>query len=90
MATKKTTAKAVAKKATPAPKMVKASASVNIQSAGLPENFSQKLAPGTVKLGGEDSLVINVDRLNKSMIRDQRARLVSSMGCISNPGGPGC
>ena len=87
MATKKTKA---AGKAAPAGKSVKAAASVNIQTAGLPEGFKQKLAPGTVKLGGEDSLVINVDKLNKSLIRDQRARLVSSMGCISNPGGPGC
>jgi hypothetical protein len=47
------------------------------------------LPPGTVKLSAQ-GLTIDVQRLSRSLLRDQRARLVSSMGCISNPGGPGC
>jgi hypothetical protein len=47
------------------------------------------LPRGTVKLG-PSGLKINVERLSSSLLRDQRARLASSMGCISNPGGPGC
>ena len=48
------------------------------------------LPAGTVKLSGENGLTINVQKLSTRLIRDQRAKLVSSMGCISNPGGPGC
>jgi hypothetical protein len=91
MATKKKTS-AAARKAAPQPKTVKASASVTIQTKALPDAFDKRL-PGTgalVKSGGADSLVINVAKLNKSLMRDQRARLVSSMGCVSNPGGPSC
>jgi hypothetical protein len=51
---------------------------------------AQKLPVGTVKLQGKDDLVIDVTKLNRSLLRDQRAKLVSSMGCVSNPGGPGC
>ena len=35
-------------------------------------------------------LQIDVERLSRTVMRDQRARLVSSMGCGSNPDSPGC
>jgi hypothetical protein len=42
------------------------------------------------RLEGEEALGINIQSLNRALMRDQRSKLVSSMGCISNPGGPGC
>jgi hypothetical protein len=89
MATKKTTPKAAA---APQPKPVKATVSVTIQTKALPENFAKRPggAGSLVTPSGEDGLTINMAKLNKSLIRDQRARLVSSMGCVSNPGGPSC
>jgi hypothetical protein len=88
MATKKTTPKAAA----PQPKPVKATVSVTIQTKALPEDFNKRPggAGSLVTPSGEDGLTINMAKLNKSLIRDQRARLVSSMGCVSNPGGPSC
>lgn len=73
------------------PKVAKApcaQANLSILAKGV-DPASKKLPAGTVKLSG-DGLVINVQKLSKGLIRDQRARMCSSMGCISNPGGPGC
>lgn len=79
------------KPATTAPKIktTKAAVKVSLETAGLPEGAAAALPRGTVKLdpGG---IKINVEKLSRSLMRDHRARLVSSMGCISNPGGPGC
>jgi hypothetical protein len=77
-------------KASAATKVVKAAARLSIHTDGVDPKSSGKLPAGTVKLSGENGLVINVAKLSKGLIRDQRARMVSSMGCISNPGGPGC
>lgn len=79
-ATKKTAGKKTGTKA----KATAAAACAYVQKAGT------RLPAGSVKLSGERELSINVQKLSKGLIRDQRARMVSSMGCISNPGGPGC
>jgi hypothetical protein len=80
-ATKKASAKKVAE--------AKAEARLSIITDGVDTAKAGKLPPGTVKLSAQ-GLTIDVQRLSRSLLRDQRARLVSSMGCISNPGGPGC
>jgi hypothetical protein len=89
MATR-TTKKAATKKAS-AKKVAdaKAEARLSIITDGVDTAKAGKLPPGTVKLSAQ-GLTIDVQRLSRSLLRDQRARLVSSMGCISNPGGPGC
>jgi hypothetical protein len=71
-------------------KQVKADARLSIFTPAVAAARGGKLPAGTVKLAGQEGLVINVQKLSKGLIRDQRARMVSSMGCISNPGGPGC
>jgi len=71
-------------------KTVRAVATVSVHVKNLPPESVGKLPRGTVTLGPKNALAINVDRLSRSLIRDQRARMVSSMGCMSNPGGPGC
>jgi len=49
------------------------------------------LPHGTVRrLDDDEGLGIDIKNLNRALLRDQRSRLVSSMGCVSNPGGPGC
>ncbi|AHI67060.1 hypothetical protein [Burkholderia thailandensis] len=96
-AAKKTAAKKVASKTAAKKSAAKAAAapqghmlSVHLD-AGLGELPGKvKLPSGTVKPGKDDGIVIDVQKLAKQLIRDQRSRLVSSMGCISNPGGPGC
>jgi hypothetical protein len=55
-----------------------------------PNASAQPLPQGTVHRTSEGHLAIDVRRLNRALLRDQRSRLVSSMGCVSNPGGPGC
>jgi hypothetical protein len=82
-ASKKSSAKAETKP-------VKAEARLSIHTTAVDVSRGGKLPAGTVKLSGDRGLVINVQKLSKGLIRDQRARMVSSMGCISNPGGPGC
>ena len=49
-----------------------------------------KLPASLVKVAGDNKLSVNMARLNKSFLRDQRARMAASDGCISNPGGPSC
>jgi hypothetical protein len=71
-------------------KSVRAVATVSFHVKDLPPESVGKLPRGTVTLGPKNALAINVERLSRSLIRDQRARMVSSMGCASNPGGPGC
>jgi hypothetical protein len=52
---------------------------------------SKRLPAGIVEAHQEGGLKINMAKLVSSeLLRDQRNKLVSSMGCISNPGGPGC
>lgn len=89
MATR-TTKKAKTKKAG-ARKMAeaKAEARLSIITNGVDTARAGKLPPGSVKLSAQ-GLTIDVQKLSRSLLADQRARLVSSMGCISNPGGPGC
>ena len=77
------------KPAKPKAKPVKTAVRVSLQTDGLPEGVSSSLPRGTVTLG-KAGLKINVARLSSALLRDQRASLASSMGCISNPGGPGC
>jgi len=51
----------------------------------------ERLPAGFIKQDGEGLLSIDVKKFVESkLLRDQRARMVSSMGCVSNPGGPGC
>lgn len=89
MATK-TTKKAAKKRATAKKLAVaKADARLTILTDGVDTAKAGKLPAGSVKLSTK-GLTIDVQRLSRSLLRDQRARLVSSMGCISNPGGPGC
>lgn len=84
----KTTTKAKAK---PKVKAAKTSVRVSLHTETLPSGGSSALPRGTVSLNkSSGALKINVERLSRSLMRDQRARMVSSMGCISNPGGPGC
>jgi hypothetical protein len=73
-------------------KSVRAVATVSIQSTAVtPEAAAKRKLPrGIVTMGPKSELAINVEQLNRSLVRDQRAGLVSSMGCVSNPGGPGC
>lgn len=81
-----------AKKRVTKAKLVNARVTVNVQSKAVSATAveKRKLPAGTVKLKGTNGLVIDIQKLSKGLIRDQRARMVSSMGCISNPGGPGC
>jgi len=59
--------------------------------AQLPADVGHaRLPTGTVGRDAQGALTLNVTKLNQTLMRDQRSRLVSSMGCISNPGGPGC
>lgn len=88
MPTKTAKKKPTAKKKVTA-KTSRAKAMLSIQAAGVDPAGSGKLPAGSVKLT-ESGLTINVQRLSRGLLQDQRARLVSSMGCISNPGGPGC
>lgn len=76
------------KKAAAKPKAVKTAVSVNIQSDAV--QSIGKLPRGTVTLSTTGGVKINVQKLSRTLMRDQRARMVSSMGCVSNPGGPGC
>ena len=85
MATKTTKKKAAAK----TPTTSRARALLTIQAKGIDPAGGGKLPAGTVKLT-EDGLTINVQKLSRTLMRDQRAKMVSSMGCVSNPGGPGC
>jgi hypothetical protein len=50
----------------------------------------EKLPSGMVKVAGDNQLEINVEKLSRAQLIDQRARMVASDGCISNPGGPSC
>lgn len=87
---KKAAGKSAAKKSLGRkPKAGGAEARLTIVHPDVDTSRGTNLPSGTVKLSG-DGLVINVQRLSTSLMRDQRADLVSSMGCISNPGGPGC
>lgn len=88
--TKKATTKKAARKGT-AKKMAtaKAEARLSIITDGVDAARVGKLPPGSVKLSTQ-GLTIDIQKLSRSLMRDQRAQLVSSMGCISNPGGPGC
>ena len=82
---KKTTKKSAAKQTV---KEVAAKARLTIHTPGAnPDNNA--LPAGSVELS-KAGLVINIQKLSKALVRDQRARLVSSMGCISNPTGPSC
>jgi hypothetical protein len=90
MAVRRATRTKTRAKAKAAPKEVKAAVSVTIQTAGLPEGAGPNLPRGSVTLDPKGAVKINVERLSRALMRDQRARLVSSMGCVSNPGGPGC
>jgi hypothetical protein len=49
-----------------------------------------KLPSSLVRVARNNKLEVNVERLNKQLISDQRARMAASDGCISNPGGPSC
>jgi len=59
-------------------------------AAETPVAAAEELPTGNVRLEGQNGLVINVTKLTKSLVSDQRSKMVSSMGCISNPGGPSC
>jgi len=51
----------------------------------------ERLPAGFIKQEEGGLLSIDVKKFVESkLLRDQRARMVSSMGCVSNPGGPGC
>lgn len=51
----------------------------------------ERLPAGFIKQDEAGLLSIDVKKFVESkLLRDQRARMVSSMGCVSNPGGPGC
>jgi hypothetical protein len=64
---------------------------ITVQAPLLDPNAkAQPLPQGTVQRAAGGQLAIDVTRLNRALLRDQRSRLVSSMGCVSNPGGPGC
>lgn len=86
---KKAAGKSAAKKSSGRKKAGGAEARLTIVHPDVDTSRGTSLPAGAVKLSG-DGLVINVQRLSTSLVRDQRADLVSSMGCISNPGGPGC
>jgi hypothetical protein len=68
----------------------KARLKLNVHSKDLPEDATGRLPEGTVTLSGKNALAVNVSKLAKGLMRDQRAKMVSSDGCISNPGGPSC
>ena len=56
-----------------------------------PESASKsKLPRGMVKVAGGNNIKVNVAKLSTHLLRDQRARMLSSDGCVSNPGGPSC
>lgn len=78
-------------KAKPKVRVAKTNVRVTLQTEALPSGVGPDLPRGTVSLNkSSGALKINVERLSRSLMRDQRARMMSSMGCISNPGGPGC
>jgi hypothetical protein len=90
-ASKKKAAKPAKSKAT-AVKTARTTVTLNLQTSAISDAAAskRKLPRGTVKLSGQNKLVIDIEKVSKGLVRDQRARLVSSMGCYSNPGGPGC
>lgn len=52
---------------------------------------AERLPAGFIKQDAAGLLKIDVKKFVESkLLRDQRNKMVSSMGCISNPGGPGC
>ncbi|HEV7660276.1 MAG TPA: hypothetical protein VGO55_10565 [Allosphingosinicella sp.] len=65
-------------------------AKLTIQAQMPADAGHARLPTGTVERTAQGGLTLNVAKLNQALMRDQRSRLVSSMGCISNPGGPGC
>ena len=80
----------MATRATPG-KSVNAKTKLTIQSKAIPKAARKKRLPrGLVKLVDKDCLEVDVEKLATSVLRDQRANLISSDGCISNPGGPSC
>jgi hypothetical protein len=44
----------------------------------------------SVKSAGEGKLEVRVERLVNRLAPDQRSRMASGDGCLSNPGGPSC
>lgn len=81
--------KSATKRTKRGPKIV---ANLNIHSRAVsPEAAAKASLPrGTVTRGAGGKLVIDIEKINRSLLPDQRGGLVSSMGCVSNPGGPGC
>jgi hypothetical protein len=64
---------------------------ITIQTPLTEPGAAHQLPHGTVRrLDDGEGLGIDIKNLNRALLRDQRSKLVSSMGCVSNPGGPGC
>lgn len=64
---------------------------LNIQGKGLAPDDDTPVSLPKVKITTElEKLLLSLQKAKPGLLGDQRRRLVSSMGCVSNPGGPGC
>lgn len=68
-----------------------ATINMTIQGKGLTPDPDQPGKLPRPELKEElQKLIVKLQKSKKGFLGDQRRRLVSSMGCVSNPGGPGC
>lgn len=65
---------------------------LTIQGPGLipPDDVEPGKVPKIVIKSELEKLLLNLQKAKPSLLGDQRRKLVSSMGCVSNAGGPGC
>ena len=65
---------------------------LSIHGPGLipPDDVEPGKVPKVVIKSELEKLLLNLQKAKPSLLGDQRRKLVSSMGCVSNPGGPGC
>jgi len=68
-----------------------ATVNLNIQGVGLGrDDETPKKLPKAKVTTELQKLIISLQKGKPGLLGDQRRRLVSSMGCVSNVGGPGC
>jgi hypothetical protein len=69
----------------------KATVRMTIEGEGLaPDLKTAGKLPGPLLRDELQKLVVKLQKSKQGLLGDQRRKLVSSMGCVSNPGGPGC
>ena len=56
----------------------------------VPAGGDVRVPPDFERVARENNVDIRIEKLDKLTANDQRSRMISGDGCISNPGGPGC